>query len=119
MTDVEFLKCYRKQIEEVALLERQIAYLQDAPDKHHRLEQYVEPLQRQLKEAIQRRDADAEQFNAILRRAPNGRIRLVLRQYYGWALTDEAVAESIGISTRSVNHCRNRFLLMLAQQTGA
>lgn len=113
MSDVEFLRNYRNQVKEVALLREQLEYVRYIPEHRHLLAQHTEQLRALLEQAEQRRAADGERFEAILRRAPNARIRLVLNQYYGWALTDEAVAESIGASVRAVNNCRNRFLRTL------
>lgn len=114
MSDVEFLRNYRNQVKEVALLREQLEYVRYIPEHEHLLAQHTEQLRTLLEQAEKRRAADGERFEAILRRAPNARIRLVLNQYYGWALTDEAVAESIGASVRAVNNCRNRFLRTLA-----
>ena len=106
MSDVEFLRNYRNQVKEVALLREQLEYVRYIPEHRHLLAQHTEQLRALLEQAEQRRAADGERFEAILRRAPNARIRLVLNQYYGWALTDEAVAESIGASVRAVSVLR-------------
>ena len=113
MTDLEYLKYHRQRVEEMALLKRQIEYLEDRADDDHRLMPHLKDLQAQLAEDEKQLQRDKVRFQFLLSLAPAGRRRLVIQQYYGWGMKDEAVAECLGLSCRSVNHSRNAYLTML------
>ena len=97
---MELLKRYRVLTEQVRLLERQ---------REAGLSQAGEDLETLLAIRTQEREELTDRFEEVLDRADTALQRLIVQQYYGFAVSDGAIAQSLACTAKAVNSVRNRF----------
>lgn len=131
MNNATFLKQYRETIQELRVMERQLALSgttgRPAGARAMRYDSMPYGTNDATSAAIQQQDgleaavralhaelADMEiRFNTLVTRARNYRERYILRQYYQLCLTDSQIAEYLDISTRHANRLRTELLAHL------
>lgn len=104
MKDLEAVTAYRYALVEAQAVSEQLDALGDLNQQE--LLHYKAELSARVDELRQ----VGEQFEGVLKRVRDPRTRMVVRQYYGLGKSDEQVALATGLSTRTVNSIRNRFL---------
>lgn len=108
MTDIEALEAYRYVVAEVEAVGEQLAALDDLPKAVR--DARIKLLQAQLEQSQETLKAVAQQAELVMNTQRDARTRLILRQYYALGRSDEKIGLVSGMSTRTVNKIRNRFL---------
>ena len=137
MTDAEVLRDYRQGMQELRIMERQIARWEseggprgcvgtnwsDLPQGTNEPEaarmQQLDGLYQlwgQQREAL---ISLGERFERILMGVHDQRLRLLLRCYYGLGMTDESIAQELHMSVRRINTLRNAYMHMLDEREAA
>ncbi len=133
MTDVEVLKGYRYAVMEMSAIDQQMEALMEqcAPAgltsarlggvrgtnvREARISQNMELCEQRLGECRKRLSRMMKQFEEVVSKASDERTRAVLRLYYASGMTDERIALSMGLCTRTISNVRHRFLKRCEQQ---
>jgi len=131
MTRRELLENYRDIVIEIETLERQSKFLNQfigGPRPVHAIQLTGMPRGTNDPEAaiLQRADTDevlekieakcqelrgmVDQFEAIMDRIDDRRLRIIVRNYYALGLTDEKIAEQLELSRQHVNRLRTAYI---------
>lgn len=124
MTNAEVLQSYRYGLMELRALDRQMDTLMrmsgpaglpgglrspsHTNDPQARLSQNLTACEEQMERSRQRLVDLTGQFEAVLTSLPDQRSRTVLRLYYAAGCTDGEIAETTGLSERTISRIRNR-----------